>query len=195
MYIPEVQALLKKLLGADEVAAFHPYLRKTGAEAGTDFQPPGIGAHIDFAPHFAAQVARDHVPYAGYEYSRFACVNVWRVLSDPPQDWPLAVCDGRSVPETAGVFNALIYTETLPNMEDVKPADPLSPGGTIFQYDPRLQWHFYSNMKKDEALCFKLFDSNRKEGWRVPHAAFFDTTRPDAKQRMSYEIRTVCYFK
>jgi len=182
-------------MGADEVSCFGPYLRRTGAVAGEDYQPPGIGAHLDFAPHTAEQMARDHAPSPDYTYSRFACVNVWRALSEPPQDWPLAVCDGRSVPFDAGVFNALYHVEKIPDLDRLKQINPPNPGGHIFQYDPKLQWHFFSNMTQDEALCFKIFDSNRHQGFRVPHAAFFDTTRPESKPRSSYEIRTVCYFK
>jgi hypothetical protein len=51
-----------------------------------------------------------------------------------------------------------------------------------------------TSRKNATELCFKLFDSNRQNGFRVPHAAFFDS-RPDAKPRESYEIRTVCYFE
>ena len=30
-------------------------------------------------------------------YSRFIASSLWRPFSQPPQDWPLAVCDGTSV--------------------------------------------------------------------------------------------------
>jgi hypothetical protein len=195
VYYEEIKDMLKRVLGADEVSCFHHFLRRTDAKPGTEYQPPGIGAHIDFAPHWAAKIAEKHLPREGYEYNRFVCVNVWRALSTPPQDWPLAVCDGRSVPADAGVFNALVYMENLPEMSEIKAIEPPNPGGTIFRYDPSLKWCYYSGMKKDEALCFKLFDSERKEGWRVPHAAFFNTVRKDANPRESVEIRTVCYFK
>jgi len=192
VHVPELKALLKKVLGADYVHKIeHVFRRQPG---GGGFQPPGIGAHVDYAPHYVKQVAEKHVPSPDYTYSRYACVNVWRVLSEPPQDWPLAVCDGRSVPADSGVFNALVYLDKLPDMSNVAPPDPMGPGGTIFKYDPGLKWYYYSNMEKDEVLVFKLFDSNRKEGWRVPHTAFWDP-REDTVPRSSIEVRTVCYFK
>jgi hypothetical protein len=190
--VAEIQELLKKELGADKVSVFNHVFRRQ--QEGGGFQPVGIGAHIDFAPHYAKDLAAKHAPSTDYTYSRYALVNVWRTFSPPPQDWPLAVCDGRSVPEGSGIFNALVYLPELPDMSNVPPPDPTSPGGTIFKYDPNLKWYYYSNMGRDEALVFKIFDSNRKEGWRVPHAAFWNPAK-DAHPRESIEVRTVCYFK
>src|SRR5271156_6476207 len=151
IYIPEIKEMLKTLTGADDVTAFLPYHRRTGAHAGSDYQPPGIGAHVDITPHFAPTVASENLPYSGYTYSRLALINVWPALSKPPHDWPLAVCDGRSVPPDAGVFNGLIYIDKIPDMSDVQAPDDTGPGGHIFQYDPRLRWYYYS-MDRNEAL-------------------------------------------
>jgi len=187
--------MLKSLLGCDDVTVFMPYHRRTGAAAGGEVQPPGSGAHVDITPHFAPTVAQEHLPSPDYAYSRFAAINVWRALSKPPHDWPLAVCDGRSVPADAGVFNGVKFVDKIPDLANVQPPEETGPGGHIFKYDPRLKWYYFSNQTRDEALCFKLFDSERQEGWRVPHAAFFDPTHPDASCRESYEIRTICFWK
>jgi len=172
-----------------------PYHRRTGAAAGEETQPPGIGAHVDITPNHALTVAKEHLPSPDYKYSRFAAINVWRALSKPPHDCPLAVCDGRSVPADAGVFNGIGFVDKIPDLDNVEAPDEMGPGGHIFTYDPRLRWYYFSDQTRDEALLFKLFDSARTEGWRCPHAAFYDTTRPDANTRESYEIRTVCYWK
>lgn len=50
-------------------------------------------------------------------------------------------------------------------------------------------------MGRNEELYFKLFDRECKEGRKILHAAFFDSTQPDANLRDSYEIRTVSFWK
>lgn len=40
----------------------------------------------------------------GFEYSRFMCINLWRVINDPPEDWPLAICVGRESAENRTVL-------------------------------------------------------------------------------------------
>ena len=42
------------------------------------------------------------------------------------------------------------------------------PSETIFKYDPGMKWYYYSGDEGNEAHHFTLFDSERKEGWRVP---------------------------
>ena len=40
--------------------------------------------------------------------------SVWRVFSPPPQDWPLALCDFRSVRDDEGLDNQLYFVDGIP---------------------------------------------------------------------------------
>jgi hypothetical protein len=49
-------------------------------------------------------------------------------------------------------------------------------------------------IEAQEALLFVFHDSRRVRPWRVPHTAFRDPTRPDARLRESIELCSVAYF-
>jgi hypothetical protein len=49
-------------------------------------------------------------------------------------------------------------------------------------------------MRPDEALLFKLHDTDHDVAWRVPHTAFRDESVADAHPRESVEFRTVAFF-
>jgi hypothetical protein len=49
-------------------------------------------------------------------------------------------------------------------------------------------------MTRDEVLLLVFHDSRRMRPWRVPHTAFHDTSRPDARPRESIEFRSIAYF-
>jgi hypothetical protein len=63
-----------------------------------------------------------------------------------------------------------------------------------FHYSRQYRRWYVSNMMRDEALVFVFHDSRRVRPWRVPHRAFFDATRADARPRDSIEFRSVAYF-
>jgi hypothetical protein len=121
---------------------------------------------------------------------------LWRAVSTPPQDWPLAVCDARSVNPSDGTPNAMIMVDKIPDLNTLGPLpdDSKRPEAFLFEYSPGHRWYYFSDMKKDELLVFKLFDSAKGQG-RCPHASFFDEGRQDVVARESVEIRTVVYFK
>ncbi len=72
--------------------------------------------------------------------------------------------------------NLLIFTETLPDPDDVPDIDdPDShPAGSVFTHQPGHRWWYFPEMTSDEALLFKLHDSDHSVAWRVPHTAFHD---------------------
>jgi len=63
-------------------------------------------------------------------------------------------------------------------------------------YDPAHRWYWFPQMRPDEALVFKTFESEKtgRARWTA-HTAFEDpTTPPDARPRESIEIRTLAFF-
>jgi hypothetical protein len=155
--------------------------------------------HIDYAPEGAAQVAADvyteHFP-DGPGYSRAVATSTWRAFSPPPQDWPLAVCDFRSVAPEDGLPNSLYFVDAIP-------ADPFGSveglrkvtSGSEFYFNPAHEWWYFPDMTRDEVLFFKFHDSDHSRAWRVPHSAFLDRTASATVPRHSIEFRTFAFFQ
>lgn len=164
-------------------------------------QPPAAEAHVDFAPpqaHRLAQGLYEKQAPGGPGYRRFICGSFWRAFSEPPQDWPLAVCDGRSLDADEGVTNTLVIVDSLPTPEAAVapiPGEELLPAASIFRYSPRHRWWYFPKMTRDEVLLVKFYDSDHSVAWRAPHTAFHDPSFADAKVRFSIELRWVAYFE
>jgi hypothetical protein len=196
MYLRESEDLVQEVTGAVKVVA------SIGCVIRRSERSPGFGkdrttvlgrfAHCDFSPNPAGSsfwVEKMLPPDEARERlgRRFAIYNVWRVLSDPPQDAPLAVCDARSVRPRDCVCSDCVV-------------DP--PGGpelrfenSVFRYNPDQRWCYFSNMTRDEVLVFKGFDSDPDRATGVPHAAFDDPgCAPGAPPRESIDVRVIAFF-
>jgi len=65
---------------------------------------------------------------------------------------------------------------------------------TIFHYSPEHRWWYFPDMRSDEVIFIKFYDSDHSKAWRCPHTAFRDASRPDAVPRSSIEFRAIAYF-
>jgi len=132
------------------------------------------------------------------EFRRFVATSLWRAFSEPPQDWPLTVCDGRSVAADEGVPNLMVRVDRLPDMDALPPepadADSL-PAAYVFHHRPAHRWWYFPSMTRAEVILLKFHDSDHSLAWRTPHTAFHDPTFPNARRRESIEFRTVAYFR
>jgi hypothetical protein len=212
LYYEEATAAVKAETGASFVAMMGWMVRNSGDirrynekregpyvhNAGV--QPPAGEVHIDTEPGRADAMAEavyrrfkpDSPGFGRYIYGSF-----WRSFSTGPQDCPLALCDGRSVADDAGVPNVLHVVDTIPEGDAMlAPMEEAHrPAAAIFRHDPAFRWWYFSNMQRDEALFFKFHDSDRSGAWRVPHTAFWDSSLPNAVPRESIEARMVAYFE
>ena len=194
VYVPEATDLVRQVTGADQVVSIGWVIRRA-AEDKKGAQPPATDVHVDMHPGRAA--ARfDAMPESG-AYSRAVMTSLWRAFSPPPQDWPLAILDYRSVDDSEGEPNLLLFVDALPAPDEVpdviEDADS-QPAGSIFAYRPGHRWWYFPGMRPNEALLFKLHDSDHSVAWRAPHTAFHDLSTPAAHPRESIEIRTVAFF-
>lgn len=199
VYDAEIEEFVRLRLGADRVALLGATLRRAADPAGHDSQPAAGLVHIDFSPEGAAAHAAEtyarHFP-DGPGYSRAVSTSCWRVFSPPPQDWPLAVCDFRSLGDDEGRPNTLYFVDAIP-------PDPFGPiagsprtlSGSEFHYRASHRWYFYPDMTRDELLLFVLHDSDHSRPWRVMHSAFLDAETQAVTPRHSVEYRTVAYFR
>ena len=74
--------------------------------------------------------------------------STWRPLRGPLYDWPLALCDHRSV-DTQSDF------ETGDNIYPRLESESL-----LVYHNNHHRWHYLSEMQPDEVLVFKSYDSH-----------------------------------
>ena len=209
IYSQEVIDIVKQLTGADRVVSRGWMVRTSGDLPKREVvgythqggvQPPAADAHVDFTPDTAERIARqtyeDNFPDEK-AYSRFIASSLWRTFSPPPQDWPLALCDGSTIGPDEGTPNTLVIVDELPNRESMLgplPDENKAIKATVFQYNPDHCWWYFSNMNRNEVVLLKFHDSNDSKVMRVPHTAFHDPSFDDAKPRESIEVRSFAYF-
>jgi hypothetical protein len=196
IYLKEIEEFVKRKTGADKVVAFGATIRKAESVKGDEDQPVAGDVHVDYTTRRAGQLGQTHLNGEQFEYKRLLVLSNWRAFSPPPQDWPLAVCDARSVKDDEGMVNTLIYQKDAPDPDNLPPIPEqgIVGEGTIFPYRESHRWCYFSHMNRDELLSFKLNDSDHSRAWRTPHCSFFNSEQ-DAKPRESIEVRTCCYFK
>jgi hypothetical protein len=194
VYIPEIQALIRRLTGAPKVTVTPNAVLRWGERAPhPEFvnSRPGRFAHVDYSRgsfnDFAAVHLANDPGKARWLAGRYAAYNIWRVLTPPPQDIPLGLVDARSASYDDVVEgDAVIDAAGRPEMRF---------GSSLYRANPRHRWVYFSNMRPDEALVFKAFDSDRKRVQGCPHSAFDDPScPPGAVPRSSCEIRAYAFW-
>ena len=198
-YPGEVIAIAKALTGCDLVVPMGGQLRSP-VISGPGIQPPAAEAHVDFNTATARRIAGKIYEKAlpdGPGFARFIAFSLWRTFSAPPQDWPLALCDFRSVGDEDAVANVKVDVDEIPTGDalyaPIEGEDQMA-AATIFHHNPAHRWWYFPDMTADEVIFIKFHDSDHDRAWRAPHTAFHDTSRPDAVTRESYEFRAIAYF-
>ena len=187
VYYPEVEQLVKRVSGASRVVVFDHTLRSGDEteQAARRIREPVLWAHNDYTEWSGPQRVRDVLPEEAERLlaHRFAIVQVWRPIGRPIRSNPLAVADARSVSP-----GDLIKAERR---------YPHRVGETYqLQYNPAQRWFYFPEMKRDEALVFKVYDSQTDGRARfTPHCSFIDPSTPSgAPPRESIEARTFAFF-
>ncbi len=212
-YPSEVVEQVRRMTGASRVIPLGWMVRTSGdrellarqtigyGRGGGGVQPPASDVHVDMCGDRANLLARklydQHAP-DGTGYSRFIASSLWRAFSEPPQDWPLAVCDGASLAPEEGVPNTMVVVDALPDqavMYGPLQGEETMPAASVFHFSPNHRWWYFPNMTRNECILLKFHDSDRSGAWRAPHTAFHDQGMPGARTRRSIEFRTVAYFE
>jgi hypothetical protein len=194
VYVNEAADLVRQVTGADEVVSLGWVIRRSAADK-RGAQPPAPDVHVDMHPGRADARLTATAP-GGRPFRRAIMTSLWRAFSPPPQDWPLAILDYRSVEDAEGEPNLLLFVDSLPDPDNVPDIDDpdSQPAGSIFAYRPAHRWWYFPDMHAGEALLFKLHDTDHSVAWRAPHTAFHDEDAPGAHPRESIEIRTIAFF-
>jgi hypothetical protein len=187
VYYPEMIALIKAETGAKRVVVFDHTLRTADDELRESKKIREVvrRAHNDYTEWSGPQRVRDILPDEAENLltRRFAIVQVWRPIRHPVETFPLAICDARTVSFDDFVISERIY----PNRKGQTYA---------VSYNPAHRWYWFPRMRREEALVFKVYDSQTEGVARwTAHTAFDDpTTPPNARPRESIEIRTLAFF-
>jgi len=192
-YHHEVAEFLRQLTGAREVIG-----QKSGLIVRTSVQakkrtwaPPAGFVHLDYVTETAEMFRDISIDAEGVNiapYRRFAVYQTWRVLSQPPQDNTLAICDGRSVPASdAVVFEAVVGPKGVPGSQFK---------ARICKYRADHRWYYFSSMNPHELLVFKGYDSEIPLATNAMHTAFKNPAAgPNAIPRESIEARFFAFFE
>lgn len=186
VYYPEIEQLIKSQSGASRVVIFDHALR-SGDEAEREqrlIRTPVLQAHNDYTEWSGPNRLREILPDEADDLlsHRFAIIQVWRAINRPIQSNPLALADARSI-----AFNDLMVAERR---------YPHRVGQTYrLKYNPNHRWIYFPEMRRDEAIVFKVYDSDKNRARFTAHTSFDDpTTPPNAPPRQSIEVRTFAFF-
>jgi len=203
LYRQEIGELLRSLTGADDVQFFDCTLRRQETDKIRDpsAQSPHQRVHVDQSPKSARARAAEHVG-PGRRFRRFQIINVWRPLIEPVRNFPLAVCDYRSVDLSADLVpTRLDFPEWLKDRENYS-----------VRHNPDHRWYYWASLSPDELIVFKCYDSASRglasvsEGGHdgelidvaglCPHTAFFDEGGPATGHlRVSLEMRALVFYE
>ena len=187
VYYPEVEALIKKESGARRVVVFDHTIRTPddGRHAERWIRQTVKSVHNDYTERSAPKRVRDILPDEANQLlkRRFGIIQVWRSIAPRVESEPLAMCDGRSIPEVGFIRNERRYRDRTAETYHIA-------------YNPAHRWFYFPYMTRNEALVFKVFDSDASAGVRfTAHTSFDDpTTARDAKIRESIEMRALAFY-
>ena len=187
VYYREVERLVMEKTGATRVIVFDHNVRNSSKEAREKLgvREPVKFAHNDYTIKSGPQRVRDLVGDLEAEEllkHRYAFINVWRPVRGPIEEFPLAVCDAKSMTLKDFVATDLKYRDRTGEVYSVA-------------YNPTHRWFYFPRMRTEEALLLKCFDSDEKRTRFTAHSGFEDpTSPPNAAPRESIEARTILFF-
>lgn len=177
----EAAAIVQNVSGASRVHVFDHTRRRRSPDA---VRQPSTRVHNDYTAKSAHQRVRDLLGDQAEAVlsKRFAFINVWRPIRWPVHDWPLALCDARTVRQEHLIATEIVYPDRSGEIY-----------GLVHANGQR--WWHYPDMALDEALLIKCYDSDKALAQFTPHTAFESPlTPPGAPARESIEFRTIAIF-
>jgi hypothetical protein len=187
VYYPEMQRLIADRSGASRVHVFDHTLRTSDEadRAARKIREPVKSVHNDYTEWSGPNRLRELLPDEAEALlkRRMAIIQVWRAINTPIARNPLTIADARSLEPADFIAAERRFPDRV---------------GEIYQfkYNPAHRWTWFPNMRRDEALVFKVYDSQTdgRARWGA-HTSFDDpATAPNAAPRESIEIRAFVFF-
>ncbi|KAI1456284.1 hypothetical protein F4805DRAFT_233817 [Annulohypoxylon moriforme] len=124
----------------------------------------GTESALDFSVDEGERMLRVMYPDQGEEIIKggWKVVNIWRPLRGPLNDWPLAICDSRTVNhETDTMPGDIVFTKWATENLQVHHSD-------------KQKWYYLPDQTADEVLIFKSAESSPDKCQAVPHGSFYN---------------------
>lgn len=196
-YLEEMERFVGELTGADRVLMLGPGKKRYGEGAtdrlaGLANAKPARYVHGDVTddsgPDLARGMARGTRGVELDDFGRWAMYNVWRAVTPPPQDFPLAVCDARTIDPADEI--------TVTAITAMRGVGELAFPTAGYLANAAHRWCWFRDMQVDEVLVFKTHDTDPDRAHRVAHTAFTDPSCPPVEvTRASVEIRALALFR
>lgn len=194
IYYQEMRELALAVTGASQAHIFDHLLRRRepdnaalsfGKRGGDGLAAANGRIHNDYTEASGRRRLHLVIPDAetAAQVRRYSIINIWRAISGPVFDTPLAVCDARSLRDRDFVACDVKYPKRTGEIYLTTHADSH-------------RWSYYSAMDRHEVLVFKQYDSQLSGVTRfTPHAAFDHPDAPaEAPRRVSIELRCLVIY-
>ncbi|KAF2736408.1 putative CmcJ-like methyltransferase [Polyplosphaeria fusca] len=189
VWYDELSTMLKNRYGAKRVEVLEHGIRRRHANfpisTGEDYeylQPTSI-IHVDFTPHSAEVISEKALGVDPASWQRLQTLNIWKPLRGPLSDWPLAVCDSRTLnPPKNCIATDVVEREGYTENYQV-------------YYHPDMKFHYISGQSDKEVMVFRQTDTKQGCGTGVAHAGFSNPkTVVGERPRESIETRAFVYY-
>ena len=197
IYTTEVENLIAEATGGSVAIVFDHTRRSTDVAHREKYasRDPVPAPHSDYTDASAFQRMRDKFGNKEAEdrpQRRFSIINAWRSMSGTLEQWPLTVCDARTIDDsrlTQTRREAPVRPD--PSFEYNRPSETRH---AIF--DPNHKWFWYPRMTANEVLLFKNYDTLTDGTARYAlHSAFKDPNTPsNAAPRETIETRAFVFY-
>ncbi|PIA97993.1 hypothetical protein CB0940_05747 [Cercospora beticola] len=142
-----------------------PSALPSGVEGESHYQQPLTVPHLDYTPTSGAQRLKQLLngkEHASAVVDRpFDQLNVWRVIKGPNNDWPLALCDYRSVDRDSDALRSRSPGHGNSSTENF-----------FLKNNSAHLWYYVSDQTPDEMIVFRnTCSEGRTEPWAW-HTAF-----------------------
>ncbi|KAM0441229.1 hypothetical protein ACHAPT_000536 [Fusarium lateritium] len=190
LFLPRLAHAVKSSLGATRVQIFDYALRKRHRDFPIsnggiyEHKQPSCMAHVDATTGDLERIKRELNLANLSSVSKLRCqfLTAWMPLKGPARDWPLTLCDVRSIDPDS----------------DLEPSDLVDPKEVSetysVHYAPRQRWCYVKDQMPGEVWIFLQADSNGAIG--VPHASFQHPEATDKDPlRESIEVRMLVFYE
>ncbi|TGO51364.1 hypothetical protein BOTNAR_0359g00140 [Botryotinia narcissicola] len=147
-----------------------------------DFGQPNSLVHIDITLDGIKNIVKEVYGQRGNEIlnSRVRCVTarVWKPLKGPVMDWPLALCESKSLEDADIVPADAVYERVVAEY-------------CMVHHNPAQSWYYLREQKPTEALIFKATDSNAESISRCAHGSFYLPETKNTIPRESIDVRVL----
>jgi len=206
---PEVKSFAQRFTGCDAVAVYPPILRGPAMAKLTPDYAPIEFVHSDFTTDYWDMVTNPDRQYQSFvgpllhahglaledlqTASRLMVLQLWRNTGATRADYPLAVCDPRTIePDRLRPFMVESYGGQQLGFETFGISTPAD--------DSPDRWYTFPSLQVDEVLVFRTYDSDlarRGLPFYTPHSAFRDPHVEATEQnvRESTEMRALCIWR